>query len=208
MSKKNYYNWPGWSSDRNPYGRDFDTAARKRMVAGSLLLLPFIKKHEQKLGKNVLEIGPFFDPLISIKNFADKNIYYLDNDRFVVNHWKNKSHSKLKILKYDLNKSPSIGIMNNKFNCIVVSQVLNYVDYGNLLKKLRVWMKIGGYLFTNNVINHGIPQLFSKCRPKNNAEIIEGLHQHGFKVVERHMVESINKKVQKNNRMILVAEKL
>jgi len=48
------YNWPGWLLNKNPYGDEFDLEARKRMVEGSKLLLPFIRKYNKKIGKKKL----------------------------------------------------------------------------------------------------------------------------------------------------------
>ena len=50
MNDSKSLNWPGWPLESNPYGEKFDLAARKRMLAGSQILAPFIKKYKKDLG--------------------------------------------------------------------------------------------------------------------------------------------------------------
>jgi hypothetical protein len=46
MNDSKFLDWPGWPLDNNPYGDEFDLSARKRMLAGSQMLFPFLKKYK------------------------------------------------------------------------------------------------------------------------------------------------------------------
>jgi len=78
------YDWPGWSLKDNLYGEDFDFAARQRMIKGSEELKSSLKKYEKNLGKVILEVGPFFNPLILPEKGSSVKVFYWENDPHVV----------------------------------------------------------------------------------------------------------------------------
>jgi hypothetical protein len=209
ISKNNKYNWPGWDLKDNPFGKDFNLAARKRMVAGGKLLYLLIKKYKARLGNKVLEVGPFFDPLISTKLFKYKKIYYLDNDPFVLSYLK-KKYKKAYLIPYNIDLIGKRGKnklnVNGKFDSIIISQVFNYINCELLLKILKRLLKRGGYIFINNVANYGIPALFSEKRPKSLEETIKTIKAEKFKIVERRVIKSKNRNVKKDDRLLLVVK--
>jgi hypothetical protein len=196
MAKENHksYDWPGWFLVKNPYGEHFNLLARKRMVKGKKALLPFIRKYKKKLGVQILEVGPFFNPLVS-----NRFVSYMDNDKFVLNYLKQKM---VPIYKFNLNSNTSEAEFNGKFTSIIVSQVFNYIDYSKFLKNANKWLKPKGCLFVNNVINYGIPQLFSKKRPKTILKTVKAIQNAGFKIIEHKIIQSPYKKFQPNDRLI------
>jgi len=219
---ENKFEWPGWSLKNNPHGKDFDIDARKRMVYGSEILLPFIYKYKNKLGDFILEVGPFFNPLTSIKNFPEKNICYWENDLYVL-HWLlkyNKFDPKIKSIYCNLNEIEGDSFMELKhetynyfndlnntsklFNSVMISQVLNYVDYKLFLIILKNFIKKDSILFINNVIDYGLPKFFSSKRPKNNKEIINTIKEIEYEVIEHEIIKSPFPKSQPNDRLILV----
>ena len=52
------------------------------------MLLPLIKKYKENLGNVILEIGPFFNPLITPKDFSKTKIFYWENDYNVIRYLK------------------------------------------------------------------------------------------------------------------------
>lgn len=213
---KNKFNWPGWLLKNNSLGKNFDLPARKRMLAGSLILNSYIKKYKKIFGKRILEIGPFFIPLITPKNYPNKEIHYWDNDIEVIDFLKSNINYKKTFPVYfnidNLNCWKKITIKEtavpkNYFETVIVSQVLNYIDYKILIRQLNKYTKKGSLLFINNVINYGLPEYFSLNRPKSNSELIKYLERNGFVIIEKQLLESPYKKFQKNKRLILIAKK-
>ena len=64
-----HLDWPGWRLADNPFGREFDFEGRKRMILGSAKLLPYLSNIKKESGKSILEIGPFFNPLVTPETF-------------------------------------------------------------------------------------------------------------------------------------------
>jgi len=221
--KKEDFDWPGWSLEANPFGENFDLAARKRMIKGSRILLPLIKKHSKKIGNPVLEVGPFFRPLVTPKLFPEKKIFYWENDRYVIEYLKKKYKEKHIFPIYcDLNKLEGAsllklkvqtliemkmkGIKSEKFDSVVVSHVFNYIDYKLFLFIIKDFMKPKGLIFLNNVVDYGLPHYFSDKRPKSIPEILKSLKEAGFEIIEKRILDSPFPKHQKNKRLVLVAE--
>ena len=219
----NDFNWPGWPLKGNPYGKDFDLNARIRMVKGSELLFKLINKYKSKIGDSILEVGPFFNPLITPKNFPDKKIFYWENDYHVITFLKkNFSNRKVCPVFCDLNRinGDSLlklkleteklvkenGIKEGIFDCVVVSHVFNYIDYKLFLISLREFVKKDCLLFLNNVVDYGLPTFFSERRPKSIPEILKSLKETGWEILEKEVISSQDKINQKNDRLILVVK--
>lgn len=188
--------WPGWSLDNNKFGKDFDAAARIRMIETGRKLLPYLLDHANPTSKKYLEIGPFFTPILFSDELndvlpKDKQVSFLENDQNVIN-WLTENFD-CNILKLDINANSfpdelkqkmvkQFGIYENFYDAITISQIVNYVDYKLLLKNIFSCLKIGGKIFINNVIDYGIPELFSEKRPTSNQEIINVALSLGYKI--------------------------
>ncbi|MDA3856092.1 MAG: hypothetical protein PF569_07580 [Candidatus Woesearchaeota archaeon] len=217
------YEWPGWPLKDDPHGIDFDLDARKRMVGGSELLLPFIYKYRNGVCNAILEIGPFFNPLITTKNFPNKNICYWENDRHVLKWLPKFNNSELvKPIYCDLKEIEGDSLItlqqetfkyfkevkntSNKFDFVIISQVLNYVDYKLFLLILKSFVKKDGLIFINNVVEHGLPDYFSDKRPKSIKETIEILEHIGYEILEKDIIATQYPDSQKKDRVILVVK--
>ncbi len=215
--------WPGWSIGRKSYGDEFDLAARQRMIDASKRLLPLLKKYKSSIGDIILEVGPFFDPLIVPQQFPGKKICYLDDDRHVIHWLRNNSNGDTSSIRYNLNRlSPteqqklkrsfrktmsSLGTNRVVFDSIVVSQVLNYINFPQFSRAIGQYLKSGGLLFINNTIDYGIPALFSSTRPHNDQEIMDSFKKAGFKTVAHQTIPSAHQSHQKNDQLLLVLKK-
>ena len=201
------YNWTGWKLKNNTYGEEFDLEARKRMIEGSKKLLVLIEKYKDDFGDSILEVGPFFNPLITSNNFNSKKITYWDNDWYVINYLKQKKFGH-EILFCDLNSLESINSQKGKFDSIIASHVFNYIDYIQFLIEINKFMNKNALIFINLSIDYGLPAFFSLKRPKTNNEILESLNELNFKILEKKEIETDNKTRQPNNRLLIVAQKI
>jgi hypothetical protein len=215
----NNVNWPGWRLEDNPHGKEFDLEARKRMLSGSNKLEPFIQKYKDKMGQEILEIGPFFNPLITSEKFPNASICYWENDYHVLGyHLKESIGKPVHPIFCDLNLIEGDSFLKLKletqklfkdgiqFDSIVISHVFNYVDYKMLLMVLKDFIKKGGLIFINNVVDYGLPAFFSDKRPKSIESTIETIEQTGYKIIEKDIQDSPYKEHQKNQRLIVVAK--
>lgn len=218
--KKGQFDWPGWRLNDNPFGEEFDFSARRRMVGGSLKLFPFLKKYEMSLGTYVLEIGPFFNPLVTPDLFKGKIIVYWENDKYVLKWLRDNEKKGVYPFYCDLNRIDGPSFLNLKlgtekilrkhgaelqFDSVVVSHVLNYIDYKLFFIVLKDFLKKGGLLFVNNVVDYGLPVFFSSRRPMSNTEVVATLRELGYEIVEKEVFDSPYSEHQKNKRLVIVA---
>lgn len=212
--------WPGWPLDNNKYGNDFDAEARIRMIETGRKLLPYLQDNAGPSLKNYLEIGPFFTPILfthELKKLLpiDKQVSFLENDQNVIDWltWKFDSN----ILKIDINAktfavelkekmNSQFGVYENYYDVITISQIVNYIDYKSLLKNIYPCLKSGGKIFINNVVDYGIPILFSKKRPKSNQEIINTAVSLDYEIT---LQEELSKTFteEPHKRLILILKK-
>jgi len=219
MKDNHNLNWPGWRLEDNPHGKEFDKEARQRMLEGSNKLEPFIQKYKNKMGKDILEIGPFFNPLITAEKFPNTSICYWENDYHVLKHHIKESIGKpVHPIHCDLNLIEGDSFLKLKletqklfkegihFDSIVISHVFNYVDYKMLLIILKDFLKKNGLIFINNVVDYGIPAFFSDKKPSSVASTVKAIKETGYKIIEKEIQESPYKEYQKNKRLIVVAK--
>lgn len=217
------FNWPGWPLDDNPYGENFDLAARKRMLRGSQMLLPFLKKYKKKLGSIILEVGPFFNPLVTPEGFPLAKIFFWENDYHVVRYLKNiYPAKKVYPIFCDLNKIEGSSLLKLKietrkyfneldikkiaFDAVIISHVFNYIDYKLFLMVLKEFIDKDCIIFINNVIDYGLPVFFSDKRPKSIQETMKTIRETGYNIIEKKIFESLDGRYQKNERLIVVAK--
>ena len=216
------------NSNKNFYGKIFDSSAKKRMIKGSQILNPILKEYNQDIGKTILEAGPFFNPLVTPRKFFNKNIFYWEYDKYAID-WllkKNKGKKVFPIYCDDLNnlKEDSFlklkiktkkyfnkyGLKKVEFDSVIISQVFNYIDYKTFLINLKNFLKKDGLIFINNVVNYGYGahEFFSEKRPKSIPETLRTIKETEYEIIEKKVYESKNKKHQKNKRLIVVAKNL
>lgn len=212
--------WPGWPTSENKFGEEFDLPARERMVKGSYALIDFLNEFLELFDGPFLEIGPFFNPLmenilLNKPQMRSSDVFYLENDSHAVAWLESLKLSK--VIPIDLNHVNFEKMFNEflfadespraYFDSIIVSQVLNYVNFKRVLSHLYSIVKPNGLLFINNVVDFGIPELFSIDRPKSDMEIIGYSEQIGFGIEVCKVIEKQFDK-QPYDRLILVLRKL
>ncbi len=75
---------------------------------------------------------------------------------------------------------------------IVYSDIINYIDYQQVFKRMYQFLKIGGRKIIFNKINMGIYELLSDKRPKSNWELLMFLQKNLRMVIEyRHAMPLI-----------------
>lgn len=193
--------WPGWLIKENPYGEEFDVSARRRMLEGSRKLEPLLTKYRDQFGTNLLEVGPFFIPLLTHAKYSDAKITYWDNDEFAATWLSNNGAHAVLI---DIERISHLPV-GESFDSVVVSQTLNYVSYKPFLCALRYHLRSGGLVFINNVVDYGLPTLFSEGRPKSIKETLGAMSECGYEVIEHVVLPSEDLESQKEPRLLLVA---
>ncbi|WP_430909701.1 hypothetical protein [Maribacter sp. 2-571] len=220
VEKRYEIEWPGWSLKDNRYGKDFDAEARIRMIETGRKLLPYMLDYIDNLDKNYLEIGPFFTPLLFSEELTcllpkDKCISFIDNDKDVVKWLKERFDCNVLNLDMNVRTFPNelkqknidqFGVFEHFYDVITISQILNYIDYKLLLKNMHPFLNEGGHIFINNVVDYGIPTLFSGKRPKSNQEIIGTAVSMGYKVALKEEIPKIFDEEQ-YQRLILILTK-
>lgn len=217
------FDWPGWPLEGDPYGGEFDAAARKRMVEGSRQLLSVISRFRRKIGNIVLEVGPFFNPIVTPKEFRHRHIFYWENDRHVLKYlaqYFNGHHthamycdlnkidgpSLLKLKSETLKHFHELGLPAIKFDAVIASHVLNYIDYRLFLMVMKDFLTKDGLIFINNVVNYGLPAFFSEQRPKSIAETVKTIQETGYEIVTKVVLGSPSLIYQQNKRLLIVAK--
>lgn len=215
------YDWPGWPIGENPHGEDFDLPGRKRMVLGSIMLLPLLRKYKREMGRVILEVGPFFNPLVTPKEFPHATIFYWENDHHVFRYLKNRYPEKTCPIFCDLNKIEGNSLLQLKldtqqcckrenlkkiaFDSVVISHVFNYIDYKMFLLVVKEFLKKDGLIFINNVVNYGLPAFFSERRPTSIGNTIRAVKETGYTILHKKICESSDAMHQKNKRLLIVA---
>lgn len=200
--KKSQYDWVGWSLENNPYDKDFDAEARERMIQGSQLLLPLIKKYD--LGNKLLEVGPFFIPLLTPASFPNNHITFMDNDPYVIKYLID-NYPQTTVISQDCNTLPEK--FKQQYTTIVVSHVFNYINYQEFLNHIPSMLSDNGYFFLNNSPHYGLPNFFHPSRPENNDQTLKSIQAVGLKIIEYQLIPSLNKQYQPEERLLVVAKK-
>ena len=195
----------GWAVDSSSFNGEFDEAARERMIKGGRLLLRYIDEYKSKLGNYVLEIGPFFNPLVKRDLLApNQRLAYWENDLHAL-RWLKETHLCKQVfpvacdikdigkIEFQFSSCPifvesnDLKVYSGKFDSVIMSQIFNYINYKDFIAQLRRFINPGGLLFINNVVNYGIPEFFSAERPKSRDEIIQTLEENDFKILDKDL---------------------
>lgn len=206
-----------WAKGDTHHG-EFDKKGIKRMILGSWQLRRFLKI---KKGKNVLEVGPFFNPQITPTTNPTNPIVWWENEREVINYLTKKYGERYRPIYVDLNRlRQSLNKLEKdtqdklitqikkskdiKFDIVIASQVLNYVNFRNFLYIIKRFIKKNGIIYINNVANYGLPKFFSPNGPKTNDELLEAIEEHGFKIIK--IVKLPKPRPKDNYRIIVIAK--
>jgi hypothetical protein len=191
------------------------------MVAGSRMLSPFLEKHAGAIGDYLLEIGPFFTPLLTPEGYPGKKIFYWENDQNALRWLEDAMRPSFPLYcnLRQIRRQQGLAELKGEtlarfrklrhapatFDAVVVSQVFNYVDYRYLLIVLKQFLREGGLLFVNNVVGHGLPIFFSERRPRSLPETCKALRDAGYEILEKRVFDPPCRSVQRNKRLIAVA---
>jgi hypothetical protein len=208
------YNWPGWELTINEHGDEFDALARDRMVRGGLKLSHYVRKYLPIIDTSILEVGPFFNPITKNieSSIRDKSVVYWENDPHAI-RWLNEQSFLFdsKVEMYDLGRekeSECQMLASNKFDAVIASQVFNYIDYSFFLRLAAKLLPCQGLIFINNVVDYGLPKLFSESRPKSIEETLRLVEISGFELVEFEIQPTEQPRAQRCDRLVLVGRKV
>jgi hypothetical protein len=70
------------------------------------------------------------------------------------------------------------------FAALVLSQVLNYVDFRALLAACAALTAPDGLLFINNIMNHGVASMLHARRPDSVGELLAAATELGFEPID------------------------
>lgn len=196
----------GWPLDVCSFDGEFDEAARERMIYGGKLLLKTIKEYKERLGNYILEIGPFFNPLVTMDLLKPhQRLAYWENDLHALK-WLKEEHlnnqvfpvgcdireiGKIEFQFYSYPvfvESQNLKIYSGRYDSVIMSQIFNYLNYKEFISQIRRFINPGGLVFINNVINYGIPEFFSNQRPVSIEETIQTLVEHDFEIIEKNIL--------------------
>jgi hypothetical protein len=188
--------WAGWETAHASFGGEFDGCARRRMIEGASKLRPYLTKYWPTIGRVLVEVGPFFNPLIEPRALsAEQALLYWENDehacRWLSRAADHRVHTMccdvttMESADFEISAYPRIcGSTQYAIDAVVCSQVLNYIDSRRFFQNLSSRVATGGLLFINNVVDYGLPTLFSHQRPTSIDDTIESMGAAGFELVE------------------------
>lgn len=192
------FNWPGWSLSENKFGGEFDIEARVRMVAGRDLFRLFVGKYA--LGDKIVEVGPFFSPTITVDTLGpEQSVVYVENDPHALKNMRSTyasgnqalvSEGSVEML-YEKSASPEgmcLKHLVQNASAILLSQVINYVDYDRIVLAMSSIVSSGTLVLINNVVDYGLPELFHPNRPRSIADTLSTLEASGAKLLDKEIV--------------------
>lgn len=196
----------GWTMDSHSFNGEFDEAARERMIKGGRLLLKYIDEYKLRLGNYIVEIGPFFNPLLNRNKLKpQQRLAYWENDPHAL-RWLKETHlckqifpvacdiNEISTIEFQFSSCPifieaeELKVYTGRYDSIIMSQIFNYINYKDFISQIRKFINPGGLLFINNVIDYGIPAFFSEGRPGSSEEIIQTLEENDFKILEKDLL--------------------
>lgn len=141
-----------------------------------------------------LEVGPFYNSILR-PDSGDRTVYW-EMDIDAIEKLANKATSQTEFVHVDLNRaieSRSEFVEFNRnlirgqsgFGAVVISQVLNYVDYKGALVLVSSLQESGGLLFIVNAVKHGDSAYFHPRRPRSIEDIPSALTGLGYEILER-----------------------
>lgn len=95
----------------------------------------------------------------------------------IESRYRNEMHGKLADF-LGVNKGSGL----KQADTIIMSDVLNYVDWRKSIKAVSAYLKKGGRIVINNQVNKGNSAYFSSQRPMKNSEVIDFFKKEGFEI--------------------------
>jgi hypothetical protein len=178
--------------------------AYRRMVEGSLALQSYLEQFIQP-GQKVMEVGPFYDPLITNDKFPQTEITYVDRDEKALD-FLNDGKSRLVNFNFGVSDPAELNAIPLQ-DSIVTSHIINHIGLPNLVDTLKDKLKVGGYLFMNESIDYAAKELLHPDRPENLEEVLDYLRESGFRIVEYRIIPTSNPEYQPHSRFVIVATK-
>lgn len=168
------------------------------MEAGAKRLLPMIERYRAELGHAILELGPNKHPLITPETH-DGRIVYVEVSEPCIEFLKAKFNDAVTVtvVRFDLNhvfaggrnrlqEAVAAGLKPEEaqFNALILSQILNYIDYRRVLEACAELGAADALLFVNNIMNHGVGSMLHEARPRSLGEFVEAATEFGFEPIE------------------------
>jgi hypothetical protein len=190
------------------------------MVAGQSPLRTRLLEHRSLLRGNVLEVGPFFTLLVTRSCIPEASVMYWENDPDAL-VWLSRTYAtnnSTDVIPMDVGSADTPGCLDSTdarlrarnaitFDVVVLSQVMNYVDYRMLLGVVAALLRPGGLLAVNNVVNYGLPLFFSHARPGSVSETINVVKDGGFSVFSSDVSPAETEAQGGEPRLVLLAER-
>lgn len=168
-------------------------------ATGAGYLRPLVLKYSAKLlGQKILEIGPLYHPVIEPTDLQSilqgRSVTYWEYDKLAaqkLREWTTLSSqpNKISVEQVDLNNiNPN---KTEQFDTVIISQVLNYVDYNKALKDISKFIKPGGKIIITNTLEQGDRDFFHLKKPQKAADIETALVSLGFSTLHRYRNEGV-----------------
>lgn len=178
--------------------------AYKRMVSGSLELEPFLEMIISQ--GRVMEVGPFYDPLITKEKYPNCEIVYIDRDNQALKFLESEK-VRTRYFEFGLSADSDLNDLSEQ-DYIVTSHIVNHVGLPHLVNTLKTRLKVGGYLFMNESIDYGGDGIMHEDRPKTIDQILDYLRSNGFITVVYRIIPTSNPIPQPNPRLVVVARRI
>jgi len=86
-------------------------------------------------------------------------------------------------------------------DCIIFSEILNYIDFRKIILQYSRFQPIGGRIVIYNQPNRGLPEFFSERGVKGNSSLVEFLTECGYEIEILHYPNDFE---EKNKEMVLI----
>src|SRR3989344_133114 len=202
-------NWETHWGDK--YNEKFKQALKRKIIDLDI---------EGKIGETVLDLGCGANPVSDGLTRPGRRIVLVDNSSKV----HRLKHQNRYSVQYNLDRIADERFSNELqgllgvsprgiFDSVIISDVLNYIDWKKVLKILIPFMKKGGRLIVNNMPDQGYQKDFSPQRPRDNLEIIQFIQQEmNCHIEEIHDAAQIcgrkdaSSRISRRGQMVLVAK--
>ena len=206
--------------DKNTWTKHWNNAGGYNWETKRTLLTPIFSRLESegKIGKVVVDVGSGTLPVslflsghhkvISIDIAADtveSGVIKADVEKVAQKSSFTYKSALLQAAKF-LQIDPR-GESSEHVDTVIFSEILNYVDYREVLKGFTKFLKPGGRFIIINKPGRGFEYLFSKKTYKVNAELLTALAELGFQIEETYR-PGVDHSEDDTQMMFLIVKKL